>query len=141
MKQEFREKTVQDIARRRGSAPPIILDPRENREIFGKIKSQRNLPDESREEEQPREKSGECREYWTEGKPQELARKFPVRENPPTTLEPPPEKCRTNNIEKGNPQKWSGLLKFSLKGQGVCNALCETKQNQWEDARLAKGRV
>ena len=42
-------------------------------------------------------------------------RKFPVRENQPIALEPPLEKCRTKKIEKGGPQEWSVVLKFSKK--------------------------
>ena len=40
---------------------------------------------------------------------------FPVRENPPTTLEPPPEMFWTKKTEKGNPQEWIGVLIFCLK--------------------------
>ena len=50
-----------------------------------------------------------------EGKPQQQVRKVPVRENRPRTLEPPMEKCQTKMTEKGNPQEWSVVLKFSKK--------------------------
>ena len=66
-------------------------------------------------------------EDQVERKPQQHARKFPVREDYPTTSELPPEKCRTKNIKKGNPQEWIGVRKFFPKVQGVWNTPCKKK--------------
>ena len=142
-KQEGRKKTSQDITHRSREVSPRNLDPRENREPFGTSKSlkkhaiQERMKQETWQQEriQPR---------WlvdqTEENPQHLTRNGQWNKNS-WQLWSLLQKISDIKCRKGYSQERSGVLKFSLNGQGVWNKSCKTKQTIWSEARHARGWV